>query len=270
MPITTMDALLASFTAQQRITFAKGIVVGTTVAGQMHTLWNSTGTPAAGSLSIGNTTAGVIPTKATTGAISFNNAATGKRQYLARFAYTPSIVSSLILYDRVWHAGSFTLTALATTSLTGQPALTRPDATGEGLEIWLEVNTTFSASATTLRVNYTNSAGVTGQSSSTTGSLSGFVTGRLINLGRAAGDTGVSKIESITVAGATNAAGTVNIFLARRIATLNSTQIGSGDTLDAIELGMPQISDNSCLAFMVSPTSTSTGTHYGSVAIVSD
>ena len=72
-----------------------------------------------------------------------------------------------------------------------------------------------SATATTVSVGYTNSAGTASRSTGATASLSGYITGRLIQMPLQAGDVGVQKIDSVTIGGTVATAGTVNVILAR-------------------------------------------------------
>ena len=70
MAITTLDGIVAGYVEQIQ-PFNKQSV--TTVAGGYFSLFDAPGQPGAGSLSIGNTTTGVIPTKATAGSFPFVN-----------------------------------------------------------------------------------------------------------------------------------------------------------------------------------------------------
>lgn len=262
--IQSADALLAAFPGQH----IHGMKTqgATTVAGQWHTLWDRAGKPGAGSLAVGNTAAGVIPDKNTVGAIPFTNAPGVLKNYLARLFFTTSVAGVFQIYDRLFHAGSFVTTALATTALSGQPVLTR-NVGGEDAEIWLEINTAMGATATTVEVTYTNSAGVAGR---TTGaqSINGFITGRMLPMPLQAGDTGVQKIESVIVGGVVGV-GTFNVIIMRRIAEASAPFGASAMTLDAFDLGLPEIPNDACLAMSFMATSTSSGVPVFALDIVS-
>lgn len=264
MAITSMDQLIAALPGQKQHVFKTA--AATTVAGQWQTLWDRTGRPTAGTLTIGNTTNGLIPTSATLGAVPFVNPPGGSKTYLARMFSSNTTAGLLQLYDRVFHAGSFSCAALTTLALSAQPALTRYT-TGEDIEIWLEINTVMAAAATTIAVTYTNSAGVAGRSTGATVSLSGVISGAMIPLPLQSGDLGVQKIESVIVGGATNT-GTVNVVLVRKLSEVGLLLANTGVTLDALSLGMPEVQSNACLAFAFLPSSTTTGLPLAALDIV--
>lgn len=257
MPITTMDQLIAALPGQRQHYMKTQAQV--TVAGQWSSLWDRAGRPGAGSFAIGNVAAGVIPTKATAGAIPFTNPVALLKNYLASLNGNSSVASVVMLYDRLWHAGSFGLGALGAQALAGQPALTRPDAAGEDAEIWLEIASAFAAGATTIEVTYTNSLGVAGRTTGASAPLASVIIGRMFPMPLQAGDTGVQKIESIIVGGATNT-GTVNVLLLRKLAQGSMPAVATGFDKDSFALGLPEISPDACLAVAVLPLSTSSGT----------
>jgi hypothetical protein len=254
MAIQSMDALVAALPGQHFHLYKT--TAATVVAANWHTLWDRPGRPGPGTLSIGNTTSGVIPTQATVGALTFTNAAGGQKTYLGRLSATSSVVCTIELYDRVWHAGSFSCAALTTFTLTGQPALTR-FTTGEDVEIWLEINTAMAASATTVTVTYTNSQGVAGRTSGVN-TLTSFITGRMVPCALQAGDTGVQKIESVIVGGVTNT-GTFNVVLVKALAEVMVTVASGGAVVDPLGLGLPEIPADACLALMAVSNTTNSG-----------
>lgn len=259
MALASVDDLVTAARQQVRIVKTQ---TATSVANNYHTLFDRTGNPGAGSLAIGNTTTGILVTDTVAGFPLINAFGGGATGYLQTVAFGGTVASRLALKDRIWHAGSVSMTALATTTFSGQPSATgrMPDAAGAGCEIWLEINAAVSATATTLAVGYTNSAGTAGRTTGATASLSGFVTGRLIQMPLQAGDSGVQKIESITVGGTVATTGTVNVILARplweggRVLSTNSAGIHGPDAT-----GLPVVYDTSALWPVISPDSTSTG-----------
>lgn len=258
MAITTVDGLVAA--AKQRVPWTKTGAV-TTVAGQWFSLLDVAGNPGAGSLAVGNTTNGVVPTSATAGfpSISSFGSATG---YLGKIAWGNTVASRICIFDRLFHVGSISLTALATTTLTTQPSyLGRcPDGAGLDAEIWLEINTAVSATATTVTVTYTNEAGTTGRSTGATASLSGFTTRRLVFMPLQAGDKGVQKIESVTVGGTVATAGTVNVVVARPLFDQARVNVANGSDIATWDRTMlPRLYDTSALWPVVAADSTSAG-----------
>lgn len=259
MAITTADGLVGA--ARQQVLITK-TGAATTVASQWHTLLNMAGNPGAGSLTIGNTTAGVLVDDTVAGFPAINAFEAGNTGYLGAVQYANTVACRMELKDRIWHAGSVSMTALATTTFTGQPsALGRfPDGAGVGCEIWLEINTTVSATATTVAVGYTNSAGTAGRTTGATATLSGFVTGRLIQMPLQAGDVGVRKIDSVTVGGTVASAGTVNVILARPLWEAGRVPVANGgDSHGFDRTGLARMYDSTALWPVIAADSTSSG-----------
>lgn len=260
MAITTGDGYIGSRKQLARICKT---AAATTVAGQWHTLLDRAGIPGAGTLSVGNTSSGVVPTQATAGFPAINSFGGGNTGYLTRLNYSNSVPCRMHLYDRLFHAGSISLTALATTTLASQPSFSSrvPGSTDyTSTEIWLEINTAVSATATTVSVNYTNEAGITGRTTGATASLSGFITGRLIQMPLQAGDKGVQRIDSVTVGGTVASAGTFNVIVARPLVTsMRVPVVGAGDVLGLDRTGMPQVWAGAALWLIIAADSTSSG-----------
>lgn len=258
MAITSGDGYIAAAKQFARVTKTQ---TATTVAAQWHTLLDRNGTPGAGSLSVGNTANGLVPTDATSGFPAINTISnTG---YLTRVNFSNSVACRMHLYDRLFHAGSVSMTTLATTTLTSQPSFSSriPGGTDyTSTEIWLEINTAVSATATTISVSYTNDSGTSGRTTGASASLSGFITGRLINMPLQAGDKGVQRIDSVTVGGTVATTGTFNVIIARPLATSMRVPVaGFGDILGLDRTGMPQVWDTSALWPIIAPDSTSSG-----------
>ena len=161
------------------------------------------------------------------------------------------------LYDVIYGVGSFPLTSTGTTTLSGQPSFSGRIVGANGyeqLEILCEVCVSNGSNATTVGVTYTNEAGVSGQ---TSGVMSMGSTGATIGscqrLNLQAGDKGVQQINSVIIGGTASTAGSVNILVARRLATWargsNSlpTVCRKKLVMNHEILCMPQIFQNSCL-----------------------
>lgn len=258
MAITTADGLVAA--ARQSVSYTK-TNAATTVAAQWHTLLDRNGNPSTGSLAVGNTTTGVFVDDAVTGypvLAAFTGGATG---YLHSIAFASTVACRLALKDRLWNAGSVSMTSLATTTFSGQPSILSrcPDGAGLANEIWLEINATVSATATTVNVGYTNSAGTAGRVTGATSSLSGFVTGRLIQMPLQIGDTGVQKIESVTVGGTVASAGSFNVIIARPLWVGRVPIANGGDLHGPDRTSLVRVYETSAFWTMVAADSTSSG-----------
>ena len=262
MAITTGDGYIGA--SKQLITYVKTASVATLSAIRT-TVAQAAGSPGALTLLGAATPSGGVPTDATAGYPTINAFGGGAKGYLTRVLYNSSVACGLELWDKLYAVGITTaqLGTLQTLTLSAQPSYSSriPGGTDyTGLRIFVEITTTMSATATTINVTYTNESGTTGRTTATTsGSLSGFTAGRWIELPLQAGDEGVQKIESVIIGGATNAAGALNVIVARRlwrgrVAIVNGSQ---QDSLD--RTGMPEVFADSALVLTVQPDSTATG-----------
>lgn len=261
MSITTLDGLVAAIAASQDIVIQKANV--TSVAGNWYSFWAATGNPGAGSLTIGNTTAGIVPTDATAGAPTINAFTGANAGYLCSFGLTASVTGCFVLHDRVWHMGSVVATSLATTTLSGQPSFSGrvPGSNWGEVEAWLEINAAVSATATTASISYqdgTNAA----QTATLDANLSGAPSARMLPF-RLANGTGIQKVNSLTIGGTVASTGSVNVVLLRRLAQMNVPSANIGEARqDFFRLGGQAVYADSCLALMMLATGTSSGPVY--------
>ena len=263
MAITSMNDLAAAIAASQDLTYQKASV--TSVAAFWYSLWTAAGNPPAGA-SPGNTTNGLVPDDSTTGAMPISAFTGGATGYLGSLGFNNSVVGSAILYDRLWHAGAHTITSAGTVTYSSQPSFSArvPNSNWAECEIWLEFTTTFSATATTLQVNYQDGNNAA-QNTTVTASLSGTPAPRMIPLGMA-NATGVQRINTLVTGGTTATAGAVNVVVLRRLAQINNLQIGVGERQDFFKLGGQTVFDTSCLAMMVmNATGTASGTVFAGI-----
>jgi hypothetical protein len=263
--ITTGDGYVGA--AKQLIPYTKTAAV-TTINTTRYTVRGAAGNPGAGTLAaLGATIPGQVPTDAISGCPTINAFGGGATGYLSRVFWNNSVVGRVELWDIVYavnipsSAAGFqslqTLTVTAPASYLGRT----PDGLGNGLRIFVEITTTMSASATTIICTYSNSAAspATGRTTVTSGSISGFVAGRWVELALQAGDSGVSKLESIIIGGATNAAGVANVIVARPLWS-SATRVANSGSYDGIDMtGMPVVYDTSALVVTTIADSTSSG-----------
>jgi hypothetical protein len=269
MAITSIDALVANLAAGQKQPFSKASI--TTAAGFWYSLWNAAGQPGAGSYAVGNTSAGVVPTDATIGCGPVN-AFAANPGYLTNLVGSSATAGILRIYDRVYHAGTYTTASLATTNLSGQPSFSGrvPGANYSQCELWLEITAACGATNTTVTFTYTDQDANPGASGTfDPANFNGLPLHRMYQGRLAAGDTGVSKLESVTVGGAT---GTLNfnLVILRPLAQVVIPLANVVEaTLDPFKLGLPQIYDTSCLAFMFLATAATSGTVVGQFGMAS-
>ena len=259
MAITSPSELIAAARSRPQI---KKTTAFATVGNTPFSAFDVAGTPGAGSLTIGNTTSGVVPTKATAGFPGFPDFGSGAVGYLAEARFKSSALGGCELYDRLWHAGSFSLATLQTFTLTGQPSyLGRlPGGTDyTGLEIFLEINTAVAASAVTVAVGYTNEVGTTGRSTGASPALTSFTTRRLVRMPLQAGDKGPRTIDSVTIGGTVAATGTVNVLVGRLLSDHDIRVINAMDRQPFDGTSGPIVFQDSAFWPVIEPDSTSSG-----------
>lgn len=244
MAITTTAQFYSALKQQLRI--KKNAVTAT--SNNQSSQWAAGGDPPAGTLAVGNTTTGVLFDDTYTGAPAITAFPSGNTGYLKFVRMYQATAGSGWLYDRLWGAGAISLTSLATTTFSGQPSYAGrlPAGSNYEVEVFIEIVTATSATATTITGTYTNENGTSGRSFSTI-SMSNVVANRLFMLSLQAGDKGVRSVDSITVGGVVATAGTVNVIVGRRLASLHSEIDTVPDNHNWDLLGMPQIFDTSCL-----------------------
>lgn len=255
-----MDQIVAAFPGQgKRFYFS---AQSAKAAGSYQSLWTTPGFP--GPSSTPATGTGAVPVNAD-GRVRFTNPAGGLFSHLALFRVSAVQAGSIVFYDRLWHNSGLSGT-VTTAQTVNSLAITRPDATGEDVELWLEVYTPTGTTAVTVTVSYTNSSGTSGRTG-TAALIASPVAGQMIPVVLQAGDTGVASVQSLTLSATTGTAGNFGLTLVRRITTLGVTANTEQD-VDVFGLGMPRIYDNACLAFMGLSTTTSVGPILGGLSVI--
>jgi hypothetical protein len=266
--ITNQTTLSNAAITRQILNFLYGFSgnsLGAWNKGSTFSLWGYGGLPPAGNTNPPSE----IPTRLTTGAFPLVDAAPGKQLYLgkiwARQCYsfsgnpTPIPIRLVLrLYDRLYHAGVTFTGANQTITLNG-PTVTRGLANGVGNEVWFEAdNGAFpSGSATITYVNQNGSNSTT--PSYNFGNMSGDSSGgRTAQFPRASGDTGLQSIVSISGASLPTYPNTRQgmVLILREIAQY-TYNLGENEWLDALDLGLPQIDNGSCLFLMTEACVTS-------------
>lgn len=262
MAITTLDGALAGM--QWPRYFAKN-VTGTMVAGRPWSLWALGGNPGAGSFD--TTLAGVALTSHVNGQIPFTNPVSGNT-YLARLQAGATIAGTLLLCDRLWHNGGFTITSntAQTVNSATWPARDSLGLTdGNGVLLGLEISGAAGAAAPTITVSYTNQAGTgsrTGTNSFATANSP--AAGSFFPIGLQAGDTGVRSVQSLTLS-VSWVSGTMNLVAYRVLAALELTGAFVPNAIDALTSGFPRLYDGSVPFFIFIPSTTTTSNISGQV-----
>ncbi len=248
MAFTTLAGVTAAVGSAQKLTFMKtvanaGISTGTPV---FVSAWTVAGLPGQG-VAPSSGLAGDVPTDATTGSFPFTNPTSGDL-YLARMHVRDSFAGHsyqyLTVYDRLWHNSGIGVTTL-TAQTVNSVALTRPNSNGDTAELWWEVYATMGSGTPTWTASYTNSAGTSGRTATSSVMATTNPVGRTGPFNLDSGDTGVRSVQSVTIS-ATHTSGTQGLVIRRPVTSIRQF---SYKTLrvDPLTLGLPRISNDACL-----------------------
>lgn len=141
MAITTLDQLIAA--PSQKISYTKTNTV-TTVAAIPFSVFDRNGNPGAGTLAIGNTANGVVPTDATAGYPTINAFGVGNTGYINSVTFGSTVACRITIFDCLFSAGAYAFNA--NTTLASQPSYTSRVLGGtdfSNTEIWIEAVTAF-------------------------------------------------------------------------------------------------------------------------------
>lgn len=254
MSITTLDGYIAA--AKQRVTFVK-TASRTSVAAFPFSVFDLAGNPGAGTLAIGNTANGLVPTDATAGyplINAFGGSATG---YLSKVEFASTVACWIDVYDRLFAAGAYAFNANVT--LASQPSFASrvPGGTDfTGLQIWVE-QVTAATGNQAVSVGYTNQSGTAGRSTGAVGIAAAPTVGRCWQLPLQAGDSGVQSIQSVI--GSVATVGTFNVMVLRPLWSGRVQIANGGDVHELLRTGLPLVFADSALYVQIAPDSTATG-----------
>jgi len=261
MAITTFDGAGAG--ARPPIQIAKA-VTATLVAGRPASLWALGGAPGAGAFD--TTLNGVVLSSSSAlvnGQIPHYNPSTGNA-YLHRLTARATQSGVLMLMDRLWHNGGYTITSTGAQNITSPTWPSRcptsgtddtPATTGIGVMLAVEVSAATGAGTPTITIGYTNSAGTAGRTATNiVATVATSAIGATYLIGLQAGDVGVRSVQSLTLS-ATWTSGTINL-VAYRVLCEVPTSVNGGE-VDWLTGGAPRIYDG-CVPWLVFVPSTTT------------
>lgn len=260
MAISTIDGAIAG--VQWPRFFAKS-VTGTLVAGRPFSLWSLAGSPGAGSYDATLNGVNLSSTSAqVAGQIPFTNPVSGNT-YLARFQGAATQPGTLILADRLWHNGGYTITSTTAQNST-TPTWAARDANGstngEGVLLGVEYSANAGAAAPTFTISYTNSAGTASRSATNSfPTANSSIATSFYPIGLQAGDSGVRSVQSLTMS-VSQVTGTINLVAYRPIAALELTGAFTPNAIDSLTSGFPRLFDGS-VPFLIFIPSTTTATN---------
>src|SRR3990172_4682013 len=156
MAISTLDGLIAA--TKRRLVYQK-TASRTSVANIPFSVFDLAGNPGAGTLAVGNTANGIVPTDAVAGYPAL--ATQAATLYLNRIQARSSVACWLDVYDTLFSAGAYAFNANVT--LASQPSFAGrvPGADYNGLELWLEAVTAHTGNQS-IRVQYLDQGGAAG------------------------------------------------------------------------------------------------------------
>ena len=245
MALTTLDGYLAC--AKQRLSFAK-TSAGTTVAGFPFTTFALAGIPAAGTLAVGNTANGLVPTSATTGFMPIN--AITNTGYISKLDYTSTVAGIFTIYDRIFNCGAYAHNA--NTTLNTQPSFS---ARAEGYyecELWMQTVTAFTGNQS-IRILYDNGVPSAGDTGTIATGIAPTV-GRMFKFNT---PYGVSKVKQVI--STVSSAGTFNILVLRPLMSFTVSIANNGGTLDMLSTGLPKIYSTSAIEMLTTVAGTTSG-----------
>ena len=206
MAITTLDGYIGA--VKQRLTWMK-TGTKTLVAAMPYTVFDVAGNPGAGTLNVGNTANGLVHTCATAGyplIASFG----GANGHLSKIDYGSSVACCFDLFDRLFVAGAYAVSADVT--LASQPDFSGrvPNTNYNGLQLWIEAVTGHTG-VCNVQINYLDQDGAAGD----TGVVATLALplNRMYQIPLAAGDSGISQIVRVRTTVAT--VGTINVMILR-------------------------------------------------------
>ena len=268
MAITTRDQLIDSIANNSSRIIIDKASISNAAVGQFHSLWRATGQPGQGA----------IPTTAATcdntllGSIRFTQQTAPATSYLSIVESTAANVATTVeIHDRLMHMGGLVgnVATAQTADLDLNANLANDnlsarigDSNFSDVQWWLEWYTDTGSTVVTATVNVTyndgSSGNLTGVSLAATRRAS-FM--QPLNYLIPAADAGkyIRDVNTVTLSATTGTAGNFGVTATRYRAANFSPIANARFTADWAGLGLPEISNESCLFPIVMPGSTTTG-----------
>lgn len=265
MAITTLDGVVAGVLPPLAVIKA---ATPTLVVGRPQSLWALAGMPGPGGYD--TTLAGVALSSSSSmvnGQLPFTDPPSGN-SYLARLQGQATIAGTLVLADRLWHNGGFTITSNTSQTVNSAtwPARDANGSTdGTGVLLALEISAAAGAAAPTVTVGYTNSAGTAGRSATNVNATANSpAAGSMFLIGLQAGDRGVRSVQTLQLS-ASWLSGTMNLVAYRPLAYLEITAAAVPNAIDAVTAGFPRLYNGSVPYLFFVPSTTTATVVSGSV-----
>lgn len=232
-------------------------------AGQVFSLWTATGVPGQGA----NPATAALCTSALTGAFGFANQTAPSTSYLGWLSLvTSNNATNIEIHDRVAHMGG--LSGTVTTSqgalnleTLGVPADRLGDTNYSDIQWWLEVYTDMGATGVNATVAVTYNDNTTGNIVIALGATPRR--GRLYAIVSAVAGKFIKAVNGVTLSATTGTAGNFGITATRPRTSVSTLIANKIETFGYVQLGFPEVPNNSCLMMLMVCGTTSTGTVRG-------
>ena len=263
MAITTLDGIIAG--AQPPRYFCKALS-GTLVAGRPFVPWGLAGIPGASTAPSSGINGGNLTSSSQD--IPFTNPVSGNT-YLTRFAAEVTQQCTVLLVDKLWENSGLVVTSTSAQAIT-QPTLEARDANGatdgDAVLIGLRIVTATGAGANVPQITYTDSAGGTGNTANpVVAYAASSAAGSFYPFALAAGDKGVRSVTSyINTVSMTS--GTISLVAFRVLAVIDVGAY-SGNAAGPVDLGFPQLYDNTVPNVIILPSATTTSIISGMMSV---
>ncbi len=246
MAIDSYDKYVKALPTSQRIWCAKNSYSGSSGSAWV-SLW--TVNPGAGT---GPGTTAAICNNTTTGSLAYTAASGANTLYLTRMALSSNVQGGIAygLADRLMHVGglSGTVTSAQTVGLdlTNSAFNTRRGRSDyTSVQYFFEHYVSTGTTSVTATVTYTNTAGVSGQTTNLAWSSTQSAA-RLTPIYTLNGDV-IRSIESVTLSASTGTAGNFGITAMRMLGVADISNVILPSNQDWSVLGMPPLANDCCL-----------------------
>jgi hypothetical protein len=264
LAITNLDAALAGAHPPQ--IFLK---VGVTMEaiGVLYSPFYATGLPGAATVPSPGIGGAALTTYA--GQIPFTNPGSGNSS-LSRLSVASTLAGTLLLCDRLWHNSGIAVatTTAQTVNSAAWPARDRNGATsGDGVLIGIEFSTTGTAGViTNTTMSYSNTTPNSGRTATIASVPATPLAGTFIPFQLAAGDTGVSSIQTVTLGTAYTTA-VIHLVAYRILAQIGISVANVASSVDALTGGFTRLYDNTVPFLLWLPSATTAVTLTGSMTV---
>lgn len=264
MALTSLDQLVSALASAPLFSVYKASIPST-AAGQYHSFWRSIGFPGRGEIP----TSPEVCTNETLGSLPLPSKLAGNLLYFAKIGVAVTTTVTLQLVDRLVQNGGLsgvnTLTQPVNLDLTTVSSQNRCHPSGSDVFWCLEWYADTGATATTVTVDYTDNNNIIQNSTIT---LAASRRATFLQPILPVGNHSIKSVNSVTLSTSTGSVGNFGVTAYKILATLSCSLPNVAVLADYASLGLPQISDFSCLSFIAIATSTSIGTLIGDFSIV--